>query len=281
MTDLSLLQEFEFRAWPDQVELRESAGPALESMGALSVSLNRNRNRTRNRNRNRNRNRAHGALQGSGTDGFDILEPWRERAALHALRDDWKDLPLALPPGLPTLRAQALDLLEKQYLLSLPQSAGRRDEILREARLELSGYLRPFGIESHGGYDATIALMLTVMALTDEIGLYYKARWNVPRPNQVEPRLRPFLAAPAHASYPSNHAFQSFSVAFIMSRVLPEHPGSGQLFLSARRIAENREWAGVHYACDTQAGHALARMLLPVLEEVLEDNMLAARAEWQ
>ena len=165
-------------------------------------------------------------------------------------------------------------------LLAQAPHAIRREEILIEAELELSRYLRPYGIETHGGYDATIALMLTVLALTDEIGLYYKARWNVPRPNQVEPRLRPFLPAPAHASYPSNHAFQSFAVAFVMSRIIPEHPGSSELFQSARRIAENREWAGVHYACDTAAGHSLARMILPVLEKVLERQMLAAQAEW-
>ena len=81
------------------------------------------------------------------------------------------------------LRLEAIDLLEKQVRRGLPEGAMRRDEILIEANLELSGYLRPFGIESHGGYDATISLMLTILALTEEIGMRYKSRWQVLRPN--------------------------------------------------------------------------------------------------
>ena len=108
----------------------------------------------------------------------------------------------------------------------------------------------------------------------------YKDRFGVARPNQVEPRIRPFIAVPSHNSYPSNHSFQSFSVAFVFSRILPEHPASVELFRSARRIAENREWAGLHYASDTRCGHDLARMILPVLEIVCERQMLAAQREW-
>lgn len=269
MADFSILHDFEFVVTEQGLDLVRRSETPLSSGAAQNARMALNRNRNRNRS------------QMGDQDDLAILEPWQERAKLYELRDEWMNLPLPLPPSQPELRAQAVDLLKKQALLTLPQNAMRREEILVEADLELSRYLRPYGIESYGGYDATIHLMLVALALTDEIGLYYKARWNVPRPNQVEPRLRPFLAAPAHASYHSNHAFQSFTIAFLMSRIIPEHPGSAQLFLSARRIAENREWAGVHYACDTEAGHALARMILPVLEKVLEPNMLAAQAEWQ
>jgi hypothetical protein len=61
---------------------------------------------------------------------------------------------------------------------------------------------------------------------------------------------------------------------------VPEHPASSELFRSARRIAENREWAGIHYASDTKAGHDLARMFLPTLEFVCRRQMLAAQDEW-
>jgi membrane-associated phospholipid phosphatase len=125
-----------------------------------------------------------------------------------------------------------------------------------------------------------VSLVLLVLLLCDEIGLLYKARFDAPRPNMTEPRLRPSLPNPAHASYPSNHAFQSFAVAFVISRIIPEHPASSELFNRARRVAENREWAGLHYAADTQAGHDLARMVMPVLEVVCRDQMLAAQREW-
>jgi hypothetical protein len=102
----------------------------------------------------------------------------------------------------------------------------------------------------------------------------------LPRPNQIEPRIRPFLPNPPYTAYPSNHSFQSFSIAYIFSRIRPEHRATSELFRSARRIAENREWAGLHYASDTQAGHDLARVFLPTLEHVCRRQMLAAQDEW-
>jgi hypothetical protein len=209
-----------------------------------------------------------------------MLEPWREREKLYALLAEWNNLPVPLPPSPEQLRIEAVELLRKQVLLQTTDQSRRIDEIFREADIELSGYLRPLGIESSGGYEATESLFYLILALTDELGLRYNARYNVLRPNQVEPRLRPILANPAHQSYPSNHAFQSFSIAFLFSRMLPEHPGSSELFNSARRIAENREWAGLHYASDTEAGYQLARMIAPVLEKVIKDQMLAALEEW-
>jgi hypothetical protein len=193
---------------------------------------------------------------------------------------DWVDLPIPLPPSTEALRAEAKELLVKQALRHTPDESHRIDEILREANLELSGYLRPLGIEDISGFEATEQLFYLILALTDEIGLRYKDRYDVPRPNQIEPRLNPLLPNPAHQSYPSNHAFQSFSVAFIFSRILPEHPASSELTNSARRIAENREWAGLHYRSDTDAGYQLARMITPCLEQICRDQMLAALSEW-
>ena len=153
-------------------------------------------------------------------------------------------------------------------------------EILRQRDLDLSDYFRPLGFAESGGFGQTSLLFLIIARLCEEVGLRYKARYDVPRPSVTAPQLRPFLENPKHASYPSNHAFQSFSIAYVFSRVAPEHPGVSELFRAAQRVAENREWAGIHYASDTRAGKALARMFTPVLEVVLEEQMLLARAEW-
>lgn len=253
---------------------------SLTSGGALAT-LNRSAASSLNRNRNRNRNRSDAARLTEGSDPVgSILAPWRERALLHQLRPLWINLPVDPPPAPEQLRRDCIELLKKQYRLRQAEEATRRDDIIRESELELSGYLRPLRIEGVAGFDETVSLFLIVLDLCEEIGMCYKERFGVARPNQVEPRIRPFLAVPSHNSYPSNHSFQSFSVAFVFSRVLPEHPGSIELFRSARRIAENREWAGIHYPSDTKCGHDLARMLLPVLEIVCEKPMLAAQREW-
>lgn len=281
MVPLDILQSNHFTVTASGLVLNDGivqsvSNPATSAQAGsvLSVlSLNRNRNRNRNSNRNRNRN------QDPGGHGANA-EPWKERDKLYAMKADWIDLPVPLPPSPEMLRADAKELLIKQALRKTEPESHRVDEILREANLELSGYLRPLGIEGFSGFDATEQLFYLIIALTDEIGLHYKDRYNVVRPNQIEPRLNPLLPNPPHQSYPSNHALQSFSVAFIFSRILPEHPASSELMNSARRIAENREWAGLHYKSDTEAGYQLARMLTPCLEHVCEDQMLAALAEW-
>lgn len=290
-TPLSLLRTMEFMVTTTGLVLRglgqstaDAGFPALDTRagmagGALGTLLAMNRSARTSLNRNRNRNRTR-TNEISLIDNGLALEPWRERSRLYALEAGWANLPLQLPPDVEQLRAEATELLRKQIKLRSPQEALRREEIIKESRLELSAYLRPFGIEDSSGYEATIALVYLVCLLCDEIGLRYKHRFNTPRPNLLEPRLRPFLPIPPHSSYPSNHALQSFAVAFVLSRVIPEHPASSEIFLRARRVAENREWAGLHYASDTQAGHDLARMLMPVLEVACRDHMLAAQKEW-
>ncbi|MGO6993973.1 phospholipid phosphatase, partial [Rhizobium johnstonii] len=80
---------------------------------------------------------------------------------------------------------------------------------------------------------------------------------------QFEPLLRPLLAVPVHESYPSNQSFQCFSIAFAFSTILPEHPATDELARIAQNVAENREWAGLHYPSDTQAVRDIARRNTP------------------
>jgi hypothetical protein len=220
----------------------------------------------------------------SGTD-FPApahITPWLEREWLHDRRSDWANQPLTPPKPYGQLVAEEIPLLlERQALLrDNPALAFRRAAIVREMDLELSGYLLPLGASNAGGFDAMERLITTVADLTSEIGLRYKDRFDVLRPHELDARIQPFIAVPWHASYPSNHAFQSRAIALIISRTIPEHPGIPALFRSCDDIARNREWAGVHYPSDSAAGQELARLCLPVLEDVLQHQMQAAREEW-
>jgi hypothetical protein len=51
-----------------------------------------------------------------------------------------------------------------------------------------------------GGFEATKALMAVVLDVTNEIGLAYKNRFSRPRPNIIQPLLRPFIAGQANPS---------------------------------------------------------------------------------
>ena len=93
------------------------------------------------------------------------------------------------------------------------------------------------------GYDETVALFFIVLDLCEEIGMCYKDRFGVARPNQVEPRIRPFIAVPSHNSYPSNHSFQSFSVAFVFrgfSRSIRQASNSSEAPGALPRTANGR-----------------------------------------
>lgn len=191
----------------------------------------------------------------------------------------WENLDLDPPPGPAETAEEAAGLLLKQE--ALKGDPLRQAAIRREAGLDLTAYTRPLGIDGLSGYEETRGLFLTVLALCEYIGLLYKDRFNRPRPNQVDPRLRPFLPNPPHAAYPSNHSFQSFAIAGVFTEIAESEPAGAELFRAAREVAENREYAGLHYPSDTEAGRELARLCLPYLIEALDEPMRRAQREWQ
>lgn len=191
----------------------------------------------------------------------------------------WENLPLAPPPGLAqTERELAALAIKENALVGDPL---RQAEILDQvSSAQFSEVLRPLGISDPSEAPATAHLIEVVMNMTERVGYVYKRKFNRPRPNQVAVWLRPFLGNPAHESYPSNHSFQMFSVAEVMSRLLPELPATGELFHVAQRVAENREMAGIHYASDSVAGRELARMFTPYLCYACRRLMRDALREW-
>ncbi|WP_299784446.1 phospholipid phosphatase [uncultured Marivita sp.] len=221
--------------------------------------------------------------------GDAVLSTWIELREIALLDSGDRDtpskypyerLPLALPPGRERTTEEIYELHEKERALRrdrLRQSEVRR-QITANDPIDL---LRPLGIEEFASaFPATIDLIQTVLQVTERVGYVFKARFARPRPNAVDPTLRPFLPNPPHASYPSNHAFQSFSVAHAINRAIPEIPGAIELFHVAQRIGENREYAGLHYESDTRAGEELARMFAPYLFQVCRYKMAAAQREW-
>ena len=56
---------------------------------------------------------------------------------------------------------------------------------------------------------------------------------------------------------------------------------SDRLTAIADRVAENREWAGVHYSSDSTAGRELARELYPEFRAAFGEDFDAAAGEWR
>jgi hypothetical protein len=190
----------------------------------------------------------------------------------------WENLDLEPPPGAEESLDEAYRLLAKERELTGDKL--RQETITLEATLDLTAYTRPLGIDDAGGFEQTNSLFLTILTLTQYVGLIYKDRFSRPRPNEIETRLRPFLAIPPHASYPSNHAYQSFAIADVFSELAESERAVAELYRSARRVAENREYAGLHFESDTEAGRQLAKLSLPYLIEALDEPMFRAQQEW-
>ncbi len=191
----------------------------------------------------------------------------------------WENLPVPAPPGALHTEQELKDLLTKED--ALYSDPLRRAEILDQvSSAQITEVLRPLGISDPSEAPRTMNLIQTVVDITERVGYVYKRKFSRLRPNQVAPWLRPFLGNPAHLSYPSNHSFQMFSVAEVMTRLLPELPGTTELFYVAQRVGENREMAGIHYASDSYVGRELARMFSPYLVYSCRHLMRDALQEW-
>jgi len=251
-------------------------GGGQGSGGGSLASLNKNKNK------NKNKASFDGGQAASG------LIPALELRRLHQLPTAnfftvaqhfvWECLDITLPPGpdytrLETAVVLAMQARDRERMRRLP-------DIEAQSTLSVDEFLRPLGIEEVSGYEATEGLFLNILTACEYVGLLYKARIDRDRPNVVEPRLRPLLAVPAHTSFPSNHAFQSFSIVFAFNTLLPEHPATEELTRLAQNVAENREWAGLHYPSDTDAGRELARRFAPYLRDAFGAAFLAAQSEW-
>lgn len=241
--------------------------------------------------------RIRASSDGGGLSWPEIEVPWREIDRLYDLRsrthDDssrwdrhWfpagEDPPpeVVAPPSIDQLAREIAVLHKMQEILRQPESAWRRERIVLEATNDLTAYMLPLGADAGTSAGNTAVMFQVILWLGSMIGQQYKARYNQPRPSVVDPTLEPYIPVPVYSSWPSNHAFQSFLIAEVFSRMVPEHGGSAALFHSAWGVAVNREFAGLHYRSDTLAGMKLARLVAPAIEEVLEDHRRGVRAEW-
>ena len=108
--------------------------------------------------------------------------------------------------------------------------------------------------------------------------------------------INPSIFVPAHYSFPSGHSTQAHLVTKVLKNLFGANEPSirnldqmhGRLEQIALDVPQNREWAGVHYASDTEAGKALAeeieRRCFPEIDQPLEsifkDLLVKAGSEW-
>jgi membrane-associated phospholipid phosphatase len=174
------------------------------------------------------------------------------------------------PPADDLLHAELAELIQ----LRIHTRPGREPEILAQASHFASVFNAILQVDS-AGPDAllhTQTFTYMVRSVAKFWVMHFKNRFNRPRPCQLHDEVRPMFC-PGHAAYPSGHASEAYAVAFSLIAATPRYPGLHKAFLdSARKIAWNREVAGVHYRSDTEAGILLASQLVAALHTDTERN---------
>jgi len=95
------------------------------------------------------------------------------------------------------------------------------------------------------------------------IHLTLKRHFDRVRPSALDEKIHPIIRVPRHASYPSGHASEAWSVAFCLADKYPKR--AGEYYSIANNIATNRERAGLHYKSDSNYGRLLARKILDLV----------------
>lgn len=109
----------------------------------------------------------------------------------------------------------------------------------------------------------TAAFINEVTEDVNAVGALTKALHARPRPSQVDARVKPVIALPTTASYPSGHSTRAYAWAAVLAEIFPEQ--RSELMARAERAAWGRVLAGVHYPSDTIGGRLLAEAVVAKL----------------
>ncbi|GFE48361.1 hypothetical protein So717_01140 [Roseobacter cerasinus] len=172
-------------------------------------------------------------------------------------------------------KAEVEELLRKQ---NSKERAARRAEILAEVD-DIAG---PFldQISDYAGPPGSVLKLVSLMSAAGYvIGYHFKHLFGRPRPSAFDPRVDPIIDVPTHSSYPSAHAVQTHLIAHALAEVYEDSSLVGRLFDVAERISVNREYAGVHYSSDSEAGKLIAQAAFPILRLVMDEPFVEAVAE--
>lgn len=99
---------------------------------------------------------------------------------------------------------------------------------------------------------------------------FYKFKWLVARPNQLDDELATFLCTPRHPTYPSGHAAVAGAAAVILSYYFPAE--RRQLQQLAEEAAQSRLYAGVHFPIDNEQGLRLGSQVGELVTRQLQRN---------
>ncbi len=110
-----------------------------------------------------------------------------------------------------------------------------------------------------GEKPGTHAVIAYAQRVGEMVALHYKNKFTRVRPSALCPGLLVPFGPPRHPAFPSGHALTGHLTSALLRKIqaLEDYKGN-ELDWLARRVAMNRERAGLHYASDSAAGKLLA-----------------------
>jgi hypothetical protein len=192
----------------------------------------------------------------------------------------WQTRIVVDPPTAPTEKEMS-DLVS----MAVDERPDALGEIVSQDQEFMSYFLMLLNM-TPASHPATFRLLMIANLVATCTVMYFKGKYNRPRPSQICPGLLPPIQVPGHASYPSGHSTQAHLFAICAENLQPGK--SESLRVLAGRIARNREIAGLHYASDSIAGRKLAADIYMALsdEELMPRPsrfaaaFASAQAEW-
>jgi hypothetical protein len=179
-------------------------------------------------------------------------------------------------PDAAKTRAELDDILAKQASAAL---ATRHSDIVEQAT-GLPAYLKRVVFADAERNPATSQIIDLAISFPRPLIMHFKHRYKRPRPTQLEPRIRPVVDCPHHAAYPSGHSTQLHLIALVLGDVTGRKEIGDAMWSIADEVAENREYAGLHYQSDSLAGVQLAKGMLPFFKMLFAGEIGKAKAEW-
>jgi membrane-associated phospholipid phosphatase len=143
-------------------------------------------------------------------------------------------------------------------------------------------------------HPATNLMVYVGRRIGEHVSMCLKGDFRSPRPSQVCPAITPMIDPPVTSSFPAGHAVQSYLISYLLAYSLADAAGAtnlphhqlppaaspladflapgvaprGPLFNLARRVAQNRIVAGIHYPTDIRAGRAVATQIFLDIQRV-------------
>jgi acid phosphatase (class A) len=107
----------------------------------------------------------------------------------------------------------------------------------------------------------TLALLTNLSLATKALSDASKKNWKRPRPYDASPQVQPVIDKPGTPanpswSYPSGHSLWGYSMALVLSAMLPEK--RPEILARGRQFGWNRVVGGVHWPTDVAAGRTAA-----------------------